>query len=60
MHITAEKQYPSEHVLADAGVQDYLSEHPAELNELTAFAGSIAGAHFEATKVVADAPAPCC
>jgi len=60
VHITAEKQYPSEHVLADAGVQDYLSEHPAELDELTAFAGSIAGAHFEATKVVADAPAPCC
>ena len=50
VHITAEKSYPSEHILSDAGVREYLDAHPAELDELTAFAGSIAGAHFQATK----------
>jgi hypothetical protein len=31
-------------------VQAFLADHPAQAEELTAFAGSIVGAHFEATK----------
>ncbi len=50
VRITAEKLYPANLILEDAGVREYVAEHPGELPELTRFAGSISGAHFEATK----------
>ena len=50
VRITAERPYPTSFILEDAGVRDYVAEHPAELADLTQFAGSISGAHFEATK----------
>ncbi len=50
VRITSETPYPSEHLLGDGGVQSFLEEHPEERDELMAFAGSISGAHFEATK----------
>ncbi len=37
-------------ILSDPGVQEYIAEHPGDIAELTNFAGSIAGAHFEASK----------
>jgi arsenite methyltransferase len=48
--ITEEKPYPTEFILSDPGVRVYLEAHPDEVEALTAFAGSIAGAHFQATK----------
>ena len=48
--ITEEKPYPATYILEDAGVRSFLADHPAEAERLTAFAGSIVGAHFEATK----------
>ncbi|MDH3206624.1 MAG: arsenite methyltransferase [Gemmatimonadota bacterium] len=48
--ITEEKPYPASYILQDPGVQGFLGEHPSHAEELTAFAGSIVGAHFEATK----------
>jgi len=48
--ITEEKPYPTEFILSDPGVREYLEAHPDEVEALTAFAGSIAGAHFQATK----------
>jgi len=36
--------------LSDDGVQDFIADHPDQAAELEAFAASIAGAHFEATK----------
>jgi len=48
--ITKEKPYPASYILEDPGVQSYLAEHASHVEELTAFAGSIVGAHFEATK----------
>lgn len=50
VRITSEKAYPSSHVLSDPGVQSFLNQHPEERDELVAFAASIAGAHFQATK----------
>jgi SAM-dependent methyltransferase len=50
VHITDEKAYPASYILEDDGVRGFLARHGAEAEELTAFAGSIAGAHFEATK----------
>jgi len=50
VRITEEKPYPTSFILGDAGVQEYLAEHPTETAQLTTFAGSIKGAHFEATK----------
>jgi len=52
VRITEEKPYPASYILGDEGVQDFLGAHPTENGELTAFAGSIVGAHFEATKRV--------
>jgi arsenite methyltransferase len=49
--ITSEKQYPASYILEDGNVQAFLASHPAERTELETFAGSIFGAHFEATKV---------
>ena len=50
VRITAEKTYPKSFILEDPGVREYVAEHPGQLSELTQFAGSISGAHFEATK----------
>lgn len=50
VRITQETPYPPSHILTDAGVRTYLSEHPEQAQELSRFASSIAGAHFEATK----------
>jgi len=50
VRITDEKPYPATYILEDEGVQAFLSQHPDETADLEAFAGSIAGAHFEATK----------
>ena len=50
VRITDEKPYPASYILSDGQVQAFLAEHPNEAAELEAFAGSIAGAHFEATR----------
>ncbi len=50
VRISEEKPYPKSFILQDEGVKQYLADHPKEVDELTDFAGSIAGAHFEATK----------
>jgi arsenite methyltransferase len=50
VRITDEKAYPASYILEDDGVRAFLAAHADEADELTAFAGSIAGAHFEATK----------
>jgi SAM-dependent methyltransferase len=50
VRITEEKPYPSAYILADSGVHAFIEARPEHRAELEAFAGSIAGAHFEATK----------
>jgi len=50
LRITAERPYPASYILSDENVQEFLAAHPEQAGELAAFAGSIAGAHFEATK----------
>lgn len=50
VRITAEKPYPTSYILLDPGVQEYVAQHREQLPELTQFAGSISGAHFEGTK----------
>jgi len=50
VRITDEKQYPTDYILADEGVRAFLRSHPESRDELVAFAGSIFGAHFEASK----------
>lgn len=50
VRISGEKAYPMSYILEDPGVQAFVAEHPDAIGELTRFAGSIAGAHFEATK----------
>jgi ubiquinone/menaquinone biosynthesis C-methylase UbiE len=50
VRITSEKPYPATHILSDPGVIEFMAAHPEQASELAAFAGSIAGAHFEATK----------
>lgn len=50
VRITDEKPYPVSFILEDAGVQGFLQENPNEIADLTRFAGSVSGAHFEATK----------
>lgn len=50
VRISDEKPYPTSFILEDPGVQDFVAEHPEEIEELTRFASSIAGAHFEARK----------
>lgn len=50
VRITAENPYPSEYLLSDPGVKDYIERHPDRAAELAAFAASIVGAHFESTK----------
>lgn len=48
--ITEEKPYPSDYILSDPGVRDFIAAHPESRADLEAFAGSISGGHFEATK----------
>lgn len=50
VRITSEKPYPTSYVLEEGGVQSFLADHPEAGGELERFAGSIFGAHFEATK----------
>ncbi len=50
VRITSETPYPMSYLLDDAGVQAHLVEHPDHRPMLERFAGSISGAHFEATK----------
>jgi len=50
VRITAETPYPSSHLLGDAGVRAFLAAHPDAAPDIERFAGSIAGAHFSATK----------
>lgn len=42
--ISDERPYPSEYILSDPGVRDFLERHPEARAELQAFAGSIFGA----------------
>ena len=48
--ITEEKAYPASYFLSDTGVQAFLEANADARDELEAFAGSISGAIFEATK----------
>jgi SAM-dependent methyltransferase len=48
--ITSETRYPSDYLLSDEGVQKFLAAHPGQADALRAFAASISGAHFEATR----------
>jgi SAM-dependent methyltransferase len=48
--ITEEKPYPADYILSDPGAQAFLDGNPEHRAALEAFAGSIAGGHFEATK----------
>lgn len=50
VRITDEKPYPSSFILDDPGVKARMAADPEITDELTEFAGSIAGAHFEARK----------
>ncbi len=50
VRITEEKAYPSDYILGDDGVRAFLSAHPESAGELEAFASSISGAYFEASK----------
>lgn len=50
VRITAETPYPSSYILDDPGVVAFLGEHPEQVETLTEFAESIAGAHFEAVR----------
>lgn len=50
VRIAEEKPYPASYILEDAGVREFLAAHPQEAADLEAFAASIAGAHFEASK----------
>lgn len=50
VRIVDESPYPASYLMDDDGVRDYLANHPDHKAEVEAFAGSIAGAHFEAHK----------
>jgi len=51
VRITSRSAYPSSHILDDAAVKAVLASRPALTSEVTAFAGAIFGAHFEADKL---------
>lgn len=53
VRITKEKPYPASYILGEEGVRDFLAEHSDQAEDLTAFAGSIVGAHFEGTRAEA-------
>lgn len=48
--ITEEKKYPSSYILADAGVEAFIAANEGARAQLEAFADSIYGASFEATR----------
>lgn len=48
--ITEETKYPSAYVLTDPGVKDSLAANPEARADLEAFADSIHGARFEASR----------
>ena len=50
VRITEEKAYPSDYILGDDGVRAFLAAHPESAGALEAFASSISGACFEASK----------
>lgn len=50
VRIVDESPYPASYLMDDDGVRDYLADHPDHKADVEAFAGSIAGAHFEAHK----------
>ncbi len=50
VRITDEKAYPPDYILADEGVRAFVQGHPESRDELEAFASSISGAYFEASK----------
>ena len=50
VRITSETPYPSSYILSDPGVIRFLGEHPEHRPAMEAFAGSISGGHFEATR----------
>lgn len=50
VEITDEKPYPIGFILEDPGVQTFVASNPGAVAEMTLFASSIAGAHFEARK----------
>ena len=50
VRITSEKPYPTSFILSDPNVREYMAGNPGNIAQLTEFAGSIAGAHFEASK----------
>lgn len=50
VEITDEKPYPTSFILEDPGVQAFVAGNPGAVSEMTRFAASIAGAHFEARK----------
>ncbi|MGD8319114.1 MAG: arsenite methyltransferase [Gemmatimonadota bacterium] len=50
VRITEEKPYPASYILGDPGVVSFLEARPEARDELEAFAGSIYGAVFEATR----------
>ncbi len=52
VRIVDESPYPASYLMDDDGVREYLADHPDHKAEVEAFAGSIAGAHFEAHKPV--------
>lgn len=54
VRITSEKRYPVDYLLADPHVVQYLEEHPEHRVEIEEFAGSIFGAHFEASRPSED------
>ena len=52
-YLPLDRTHPEERlgfILEDAGVREFIQAHPSEAATLTAFAESIAGGHFEATK----------
>jgi SAM-dependent methyltransferase len=50
VRITDERAYPSDYILGEEAVRDFVRAHPEAAGELEAFAGSISGAHFEASR----------
>ena len=50
VRITNERPYPIAFILEDPGVKAHIASHPDHEAELTRFASSIFGAHFEASK----------
>ena len=50
VRVTGEKKYPADHILSDPAVGRFLEANPSTRPALEAFADSIFGAHFEATR----------